>query len=213
MLNNKKGNFFNLTDGGVLGGTKKAVGPSTSSSSAALDAAAQSRKLSSTSTASYFSKLSFSGSGRSNPGSVAAAATAAANTSASLSKEKKIFGSPRLHRAIFGKVQNNNSNNQNSPGNRSPIFDEVILGQGTPSWMDTRREVKRNQETMPDIVGSTTQNSNGGASPGTNKSVKTPEYPEMECPPVFRPETYSLSDPSTSNTLTRRRNNLNKKSA
>lgn len=34
--------------------------------------------------------------------------------------------------------------------------------------------------------------------------VETPDYPNMEYPPVFEAETYCLSDP---NTLLRRRNN------
>lgn len=34
----------------------------------------------------------------------------------------------------------------------------------------------------------------------------TPDYPNMEYPPVFEPATYSLCDPNTSLTLLRRRN-------
>lgn len=217
-VGSKRGNLFNLTDGGMLGGTKKVVTPTSS-----LDA--QSRKLSSASTASYFSKFSFAGSGKSGGSGGGSSAgggitgVVVPGSSVAVGKEKKIFGSPRLHRAIFGKVQA--SGHLNSPGNRSPIFDEVILGQGAPSWMDTRRESKGSlpalppqpSSNMPDVVGAAQfSGGGGGVSPGTSKSGKTPEYPGMECPPVFRPETYSLADVSTSNTL-RRRNNQNKKSA
>lgn len=193
----KRGTRFNLSDGGVLGVTKK---------SSSSSAEAKERKLSSASTASYFSKLPFSSGGSGGSGSVSGRGSGVAGGSSGggVTKEKKIFGSPRLHRAIFGRVSSSNH-----PGNRSPIFDEVILGQGAPSWMDTRRV---NQTNMPDVVATGNSNTtpSGGVSPGGIKSPKAPEYPGMECPPVFRPQMYSLSDPSTSNTL-RRRNNLNSK--
>lgn len=151
-------------------------------SSSIVDVSGQQRKLSSASTASYFSKLSFAGSNKSAGSGASVAPTTA------VAKEKKIFGSPRLHRAFFGKGQNSTHpqsmmSTSNSPGNRSPIFDEVILGQGAPSWMDTRRS------NVPDVVA--TQISGGGTA--KESSVRgTPEYPGMECPPVFRPETYTL---------------------
>lgn len=207
-LNGKKGSFFSLTDGGVLGGTKKV--PTPSSSNSGLDeAGGQGRKLSSTSTASYFSKLSFSGSGRSASG-----VTAPTVTGSTVAKEKKIFGSPRLHRAIFGK--NNASNSNNSPGNRSPIFDEVFLGQG--SWMDTRREWKGQSGAAATTTATTGVESGGPSQSKTlttasNKNGKAPDYVGLECPPVFRPETYSLAMSSDPNSLMRRRNNVNKKSA
>ena len=37
-------------------------------------------------------------------------------------------------------------------------------------------------------------------------TIGSPDYPNLEYPPVFEPETYSLSDPHTSLTLLRRRN-------
>lgn len=52
-------------------------------------------------------------------------------------------------------------------------------------------------------------------SPVTPKTSLTPsthstnsnDYPHLEYPPTFEPQTYSLSDPSTSLTMLRRRNN------
>lgn len=41
----------------------------------------------------------------------------------------------------------------------------------------------------------------------SSHTVGSPDY-HLEYPPVFEPETYSLSDPNTSLTLMRRRNHL-----
>jgi connector enhancer of kinase suppressor of Ras 2 len=40
----------------------------------------------------------------------------------------------------------------------------------------------------------------------TSSNKNSPDYPNMEYPPIFEPETYSLADPNASMTLLKRRN-------
>lgn len=141
--------------------------------------------------ASYFTKLSFSSSGAKT-----GTTTPAASTVAAAVKEKKIFGSPRLHRAIFGKHQTN------SPGNRSPLFDEMSMSTANSGSVasDSRRESLNLTDTV--IVASSSPLIKLATSSGVGGTPT--DYPNLECPPVFEPETYSLSDPSTSNSIRRR---------
>lgn len=43
--------------------------------------------------------------------------------------------------------------------------------------------------------------------PSLTTSTHSNDYPHLEYPPTFEPQTYSLSDPNTSLTMLRRRNN------
>ncbi|GAB0093263.1 uncharacterized protein DMENIID0001_083420 [Sergentomyia squamirostris] len=122
--------------------------------------------------ASYFTKLTFS---NQKP------------------KEKKLLGSPRLHRALFGR--------QNSAEVNS-IFETVTL----PSTDVSRHSPQEPPAVFPRST-VTPANMEGYGPPG---GASSPDYPHLEYPPVFEPETYSLSDPSTSLTLLRRRNNKQK---
>ncbi|XP_059613037.1 uncharacterized protein LOC132259421 [Phlebotomus argentipes] len=128
------------------------------------------RKASVERSASYFTKLSF------------------ANTKTP--KEKKLLGSPRLHRAIFGRQNSTDSNS---------IF-ETITFPATAS-MNSLQEPPAVFPRTPAPV---------SATPAPPADSSPPDYTHLEYPPVFEPETYSLSDPSTSLTLLRRRNNKNK---
>ncbi|KAH8372869.1 hypothetical protein KR009_007006 [Drosophila setifemur] len=62
---------------------------------------------------------------------------------------------------------------------------------------------QREEEQHPEASGGTST-SEGAATPKVSNSgsldskAATPDYPNMECPPVFEPEIYSLSEPNTS---------------
>uniref|UniRef100_A0A1L8DXV9 Putative membrane-associated guanylate kinase-interacting protein/connector enhancer of ksr n=1 Tax=Nyssomyia neivai TaxID=330878 RepID=A0A1L8DXV9_9DIPT len=119
--------------------------------------------------ASYFTKLSFN---------------------AKVPKEKKLLGSPRLHRALFGRQNSTDSNN---------IFEAITFPPAQSS--------ERNSPVEPPVLFPRNPTPSTSGQPSATTS---PDYPHLEYPPVFEPETYSLSDPSTSLTLLRRRNKKNK---
>lgn len=129
------------------------------------------RKTSIDRSASYFTKLSFP-----------------SNKSA---KEKRLLGSPRLHRAIFGRK------------NSDQIIDHEAF-----SPMEFGRSGAANNLNGPITLKSSTVETQSVQS-NTIESTES----NIEYPPVFEAETYSLCDPSTSLTLMRRRtfNNNNKK--
>ncbi|XP_037046190.1 uncharacterized protein LOC119081403 isoform X1 [Bradysia coprophila] len=119
--------------------------------------------------ASYFTKLTF--------------------TSNKTTKEKKLLGSPRLHRAIFGRKESSETQHLDHE-----LFDPVK----TKSPSDTTQEYRHLPVTpKTSLTGST----HGSHSANSN------DYPHLEYPPTFEPQTYSLSDPNTSLTMLRRRNN------
>uniref|UniRef100_A0A1B0C891 Uncharacterized protein n=1 Tax=Lutzomyia longipalpis TaxID=7200 RepID=A0A1B0C891_LUTLO len=134
------------------------------------------RKASVERSASYFTKLSFS------------------NTK--VPKEKKLLGSPRLHRALFGRQNSTDTN----------IFETINLPSSATSEGSNRNSPVEPPVLFPrnPIVMAPPSSS------GQQSAATSPDYPHLEYPPVFEPETYSLSDPSTSLTLLRRRNKKNK---
>lgn len=120
-------------------------------------------------------------------------------SSSKSAKERKLLGSPRLHRAIFG-GRNATGSNNSSIDYDNEIFSPVEFSnkpyQGPSTSIDHATAAPLPPLILPD-------------KPITSTSavLVSPEYPNMECPPVFEPETYSLSDPNASLTLLRRRNN------
>nr|XP_040238982.2 uncharacterized protein LOC120959577 [Anopheles coluzzii] len=147
---------------------------------------------------SYFTKLSFG--------------------STKTPKEKKLLGSPGLHRAIFGK----NHHHQGSDSQPTVIDHEVfspISYTKAPAALPTDAGGSSSSSTA-----ATTPTGTGPpavATPGSSAAVlipsfgpnfppvprSSPDYPNMEYPPVFEPEMYSLSDPNASLTLLKRRQN------
>uniref|UniRef100_A0A182SS29 Uncharacterized protein n=1 Tax=Anopheles maculatus TaxID=74869 RepID=A0A182SS29_9DIPT len=146
---------------------------------------------------SYFTKLSFG--------------------STKTAKEKKLLGSPGLHRAIFGKNHHNHGSGDGQPA----VIDHEVFSPisfpkvQAPPPMDSGTS---NSTPMPIGTGPAQSNS-GSSSPSTTVLMpnfgsnlvavarNSPDYPNMEYPPVFEPETYSLSDPNASLTLLKRRQN------
>lgn len=133
--------------------------------------------------ASYFPKLPF--------------------TSTKSAKEKKLLGSPRLHRAIFGRK---------NPDNYAAVDHEIFS------------PVESQSMYLPKQIESSPVSGTVGPSPtsippfnSSNKhvsdensqstSANTVAFPDsnIEYPPIFEPETYSLCDSSTSLTLMRRK--------
>ncbi|KXJ68332.1 hypothetical protein RP20_CCG004169 [Aedes albopictus] len=133
-------------------------------------------------TTSYLTKLSFSGSSGKTP------------------KEKKLLGSPGLHRAIFGK-------NQQQP----TVIDHEIFSPITftkPSNLQQSDSSLQSSSTITSTItiGNVQSTATTTSVLTSNLSNRTsPDYPNMEYPPVFEPETYSLSDPTM--TLLKRRQN------
>ncbi|XP_058061717.1 uncharacterized protein LOC131212018 [Anopheles bellator] len=146
---------------------------------------------SSGSTTSYFTNLSF---GRSKT-----------------TKEKKWLASPRLHRAIFGK--NHHANDHQPTVIDHEVFSPISYTKTSPAAQSANVETSMTAGAGNASIISTSSASSGavltaanfGANGGTSRN--SPDYPNMEYPPVFEPETYSLSDPSTSQTLLKRRQN------
>lgn len=163
--------------------------------------------------ASYFTKLTFS--------------------SNKTAKEKKLLGSPRLHRAIFGR----RDSDQHQPIDHEvfspiePIESKLPPAQPKRHGHDGRMEGsggraeegagewRRRDRTAMESPASSFYGSSGSSQSSASRfmpqklsqsnsahSVVNVEYPNLEYPPVFEPETYSLCDPNTSLTLLRRRN-------
>lgn len=186
-------------------------------------------------------KLSFTSSNTSNSASTNLTSCGAAsnNNNKSVVKEKKLLGSPLLHRTIFGSHGNHGS------AGLSPVttpqtpfagreYDQEIFSQivftKVPSYHSESAAKFRNLSscncniTAPDVVAPpppipATQTSLDQSTvlqlahverenvKSTATPAATPEYPNMECPPVFEPEIYSLTDPNANLTFLRRRNN------
>ncbi|XP_055546244.1 uncharacterized protein LOC129730721 [Wyeomyia smithii] len=138
--------------------------------------------------ASYFTKLSFSGS------------------SGKTAKEKKLLGSPGLHRAIFGK-------NQQHQDFQPTVIDHEVFSpisyskNAFPSDASLQSNSTLTSTITIDNLQATTTTTSVLTSNLCNRN--SPDYPNMEYPPVFEPETYSLSDPSM--TLLKRRQNHHQK--
>ncbi|XP_055858695.1 uncharacterized protein LOC129921075 [Episyrphus balteatus] len=120
-------------------------------------------------------------------------------TSSKTAKERKLLGSPRLHRAIFG-GRNAMGSSNSSQDYEHEIFSPVEFSNKPYPGPSTAVDHAIAQPLPPLILPDKPTAS-------TSAVLVSPEYPNMECPPVFEPETYSLSDPNASLTLLRRRNN------
>uniref|UniRef100_A0A182MN98 Uncharacterized protein n=1 Tax=Anopheles culicifacies TaxID=139723 RepID=A0A182MN98_9DIPT len=146
---------------------------------------------------SYFTKLSFG--------------------STKTAKEKKLLGSPGLHRAIFGKNHHNHGNDNGQP----TVIDHEVFSPITfpkvPAPLPIEG-VASNATALPIVTGSVQPIAASSSSstvvlmPSYGHNLvavarNSPDYPNMEYPPVFEPETYSLSDPNASLTLLKRRQN------
>lgn len=142
------------------------------------------RKGSTPNSTSYLSKLTFS--------------------TTKTAKERRLLGSPRLHRAIFGR--------KNA---ESPTIDHQSL---TPMDMLSNKYTSTNEYAPSNNSANcsfmTTQNANEPTNMCTSKteslddigaanvlpllstSLPNPSDPNIEYPPIFVPETYSLRDPN-----------------
>ncbi|XP_055636097.1 uncharacterized protein LOC129775403 [Toxorhynchites rutilus septentrionalis] len=134
---------------------------------------------------SYFTKLSFS------------------SSSSKTAKEKKLLGSPGLHRAIFGKNQH-----QEPTVIDHEVFSPISY---TKSTFSAESTIQSNSTLTSTITIGNIQSTATTTSVLTSNVLNrtSPDYPNMEYPPVFEPETYSLSDPSM--TLLKRRQNHQQK--
>ncbi|XP_073811375.1 connector enhancer of ksr [Musca autumnalis] len=157
-----------------------------------------------------FGKLSFSSSSTSAPN---------ANNKNDNKKDKKNCNSPLFHRALFGHQNNANSQQQNSTTSNTysgrdydqEIFSQVVF----PKKNSSRKQsiitsiASNDIITAPDVTAPPppTKVCNANDIPQISSSVPTTtEYPNMECPPVFEPDIYSL-DPNASLLLRRNNNN------
>lgn len=128
-------------------------------------------------------------------------------------KDKKNSNSPLLHhRSIFG--HHNNTNNQhNTYAGRDydhEIFSQIIFPKKNPNRKQSIiTTTASNNEiiTAPEVSAPPppTKTTNSNANDIAPSASQT-EYPNMECPPVFEPDIYSL-DPNTSLLLRRNNNN------
>lgn len=204
-LNRKTSNLININLNNGQYGASTSGGPLKKSQTSNLNEFRENleRKNSAPTerTASYFTKLSF-----------------ASNKTA---KEKKLLGSPRLHRAIFGRRDNEH---------HQPIDHEVFSPiehmdmVKTPAPLPNQSPViqprlyeHHGDTQMASAYGTSTSSINQARSippkisqqTNSTASVVNIDYPHLEYPPTFIPETYSLSDPNASLTLLRRRNPAN----
>ncbi|KAK9870665.1 hypothetical protein WA026_008227 [Henosepilachna vigintioctopunctata] len=96
-------------------------------------------------------------------------------------KEKTFLGSPKLHRAIFRKNANANLE---------------------PTWPIAAQPMTLHESSylVPNVASATSETS----LPPPLPSAPHPDYPGLEYPPVFEPETYSLADPQSSLSILRK---------
>lgn len=99
-------------------------------------------------------------------------------------KEKTFLGSPKLHRTIFRKNNSGSETNNWSPASASPP---------TPTLSQSTYSLESSLPIEPLSI---------SISPHA-------DYPGLEYPPVFEPETYSLADPQSSLTLLRKQGKNN----
>ncbi|XP_004537412.1 uncharacterized protein LOC101449739 isoform X1 [Ceratitis capitata] len=181
------------------------------------------------------------------------------NSTASVSgsksgKEKRLLGSPLLHRTVYGTQQHNRQQHQHMSGISMPttptctgreydreIFTQIIFPKVNTahhhhhSQQSNHYQSDRSNASNPRHIHVTTSQSSSVITPpdveappppshherdnNGNRSLKemiatataavttinSPEYPHMECPPVFEPEIYSLTDTHANQTLLLRR--------
>lgn len=158
-------------------------------------------------------------------------------------KEKKHSSSPLFHRTVFGHhIQAHSQHQQqqqivsipSTPTNTTcmgrdydqEIFAQVIFPNQPPNYRKhsitsstSNNAILSAPDTTapPPPVKSTTTNANvidfTVTSPSNTSLTATTEYPNMECPPVFEPDIYSLTDPNASLLLRRNNNNNNASSS
>ncbi|XP_018336617.1 uncharacterized protein LOC108745062 isoform X2 [Agrilus planipennis] len=100
-------------------------------------------------------------------------------------KEKTFLGSPKLHRAVFGK---------NKAIDHSHSFDSAELHSTT--FLDNY------------VMKETVEEVSALSSP--SHIFPSADYPGLEYPPTFEPETYSLADPNSNISLLRKQERLKK---
>ncbi|KAH8301768.1 hypothetical protein KR059_011406 [Drosophila kikkawai] len=172
------------------------------------------------------------------------------------SKENRLFGSPLLHRTLFGHHHHQQQQQlppMTPPSSADPDCDQEIFSQIT---LPTHNQAGYRSYRGPGIMTTSTTNlcsseglqpplppappppiqanrqrggeeeaqsqpepeervaaSEGAATPKVSNSgsvdskAATPDYPNMECPPVFEPEIYSLTDTSLSRLMMRTASN------
>ncbi|XP_067631026.1 uncharacterized protein cnk [Eurosta solidaginis] len=166
-------------------------------------------------------------------------------------KEKRLLGSPLLHRTVFGTQHHHNQNNTQQQHNFSGIsvpttptctgreYDREIFSQIIFPKVNTAHHHHQQQQqpnhggggksrlthltpsqsssliTAPDVDAPPpplppheprdAAGANAINASTTATTINSPEYPHMECPPVFEPEMYSLTDTYASQTLLLRR--------
>ncbi|XP_023292521.2 uncharacterized protein LOC111675892 [Lucilia cuprina] len=170
-----------------------------------------------------FSKLSFSSGSSSTSGSNS-------NTKGENKKEKKHSSSPLFHRTVFG--HHNQAHTQqivsipSTPTSTTFLgrdYDQEIFAQVIfPSQPSNYRKQSITSSLSnnailsapdtaappPPIKSSNANVIDFAVTPPSNTSATaTTEYPNMECPPVFEPDIYSLTDPNASLLLRRNNNN------
>uniref|UniRef100_A0A0A1WLL9 Connector enhancer of kinase suppressor of ras 3 n=1 Tax=Zeugodacus cucurbitae TaxID=28588 RepID=A0A0A1WLL9_ZEUCU len=169
-------------------------------------------------------------------------------------KEKRLLGSPLLHRTVFGTQHHHRHQQHNMSGISVPttptcagreydreIFSQIIFPKvntshhhhhqhqanhfqgdrmGSINTRHTHLTTSQTNEviTAPEDIAPPPPHESRDGNANGNRSLKelnstasnaatinSPEYPHMECPPVFEPEIYSLTDPLASQTLLLRR--------
>ncbi|XP_061401266.1 uncharacterized protein LOC133337017 [Musca vetustissima] len=155
-----------------------------------------------------FGKLSFSSS----------SSAPNANNKNDSKKDKKNCNSPLFHRTLFGHQNNANSQQEHISGSNAytgrdydqEIFSQVVFPKKNSNRKQSIVTPVANNDiiTAPDVTAPPppSKASNANDIPQSVSGVSTTEYPNMECPPVFEPDIYSL-DPNASLLLRRNNNN------
>lgn len=119
-------------------------------------------------------------------------------------KEKSFLGSPKLHRAFFGK--HNTSNEADWP-HSSQVRYKII------SFLNTKLKIHCVLQKSSSLVTSSSFNAINTTEVSNEVPIlhvsPPPDYPGLEYPPVFEPETYSLADPHSSLTILRKQGKNN----
>lgn len=199
-LNRKTSNLININLNNGQYGASTSGGPLKKSQTSNLNEFRENleRKNSAPTerTASYFTKLSF-------PNKTA--------------KEKKLLGSPRLHRAIFGRRDNEHhlpiDHEVFSPIEYGDVVKAPAPLPNQPPAIQPRQYEHHGDTQLSSAYGSSSSSINqiraippkAPSTVNNAASVVNVDYPHLEYPPTFMPETYSLSDPNASLTLLRRR--------
>ncbi|XP_077295210.1 connector enhancer of ksr [Arctopsyche grandis] len=115
--------------------------------------------------------------------------SATASPTHSSPKEKTLLGSPRLHRAIFRKNQNTSTADE-----WAKDFSYSKMSHTAPQNDD----IAANESYLFSVSPSESVLTPSSCDVSNISNISTPDYPNLEYPPVFEPETYSLADPGPS---------------